>query len=271
MPLNKFIFNYNFYSVYVWLLKLDLKLDKSNLASIRPLHKKPCLVLKSILVYIEVPMCLPPTMMATAAEGICPNSTYHLENLPLTQANIKVMEVEVGFNSNTSPLIETSCSTLCNVQSCVADPMHAANFCSNHDQWQPIDLVAICYKIKCSTTTLDALFATLVCTSNSDKEHHHNANSMHADAPPSNHQVQWQPVDLATIHSMIKSSSAQMHFFCENSLNSKHNHTSLWQPTQMHLIQHQKCQMSAKIGKIMWSFFEGICQRYQCRNALVDD
>jgi len=105
-----------------------------NSASARPLCKKPHLVLKSMLVYIEVPTCLPPTMTATVAEGIHPNSAYHVENLPLTHENIKVMVVGVGFNSNTSPLIENSHSTLCNVQSCIADPTHAANFCSKRTQ-----------------------------------------------------------------------------------------------------------------------------------------
>jgi len=101
--------------------------ENINLASARLLSKQPCLVPNSMLVYIEVLMCLPPTMMAIVAEGTCPNSTYQPENLPTTHVTIEVMEVGVGFNSNTSPLIETPCSTLCNIQNCIVDPMHTAN------------------------------------------------------------------------------------------------------------------------------------------------
>jgi len=143
-----------------------------------------------MLVYIEVLMCLLPTMMATVAKGTHPKSTYKPETLPTIHENIKVMEVGVGFNSNTSPSIKAPHSTCGNIQSFIADPMHAANFCSNHDQCQPIDLMAIFCKIKCSTISLDALFATLVPKSNSDKEQTPNKNPMHANAPPGNYHAQ---------------------------------------------------------------------------------
>jgi len=72
-------------------------------------------------------------MMAIAAKGICPTSAYQPETLSTIFGNIEVSEVWVGFDSSTSPLFKTSHRTFDNIQHCVADPMHAGNFHSNHD------------------------------------------------------------------------------------------------------------------------------------------
>jgi len=65
-----------------------------------------------MLVYIEVLMCSPPTMTAFVAVGTCPISAYQLETPLSTSENIEVLEDWSGFNLNTSPSINTPCSTL---------------------------------------------------------------------------------------------------------------------------------------------------------------
>jgi len=123
-----------------------------NLASARHSRMKPCLVLKSTLVYVEVPMWLLHTMTALAAMGTHPISAYQPKIPLMISENIEVLEGWSGFNSNTSPSIYTSCSTLSNVRHCIENPMAAANVCSNHHDQHPVDLAAICSKIECTTT-----------------------------------------------------------------------------------------------------------------------
>jgi len=82
-----------------------------------------------MLVYVEVPMLLLPTMMALVAKGTCPTSTYPPKTLPTIPE--EGSEVWTGFNSN-PPLTNTQHSTFYHVQNCIADPMHTANLHSNH-------------------------------------------------------------------------------------------------------------------------------------------
>jgi len=85
-----------------------------------------------MLVYIEILTSPPPTMTAFVAVGTCPTSAHQPSTLQMTQANIKALEIWVGFNSNISSSIGISHSTCNNIESCIKTPMYDANNCSYH-------------------------------------------------------------------------------------------------------------------------------------------
>jgi len=112
-----------------------------NSVSSRQTQCNEYLVLKSMLVYIEVPTLPLPTMMDFTVVGTSPTSTYQSQTLPTISDNIMVPEDGIRVSSNTSLLIDSSCSTYKSIQT----PMHTDSTHNNyHDQCQPINVAAIC-------------------------------------------------------------------------------------------------------------------------------
>jgi len=154
-----------------------------NLASARLCSTQSCLVLNSTLIYVEVPTCLPPTMMALAAKGTWPSSAYWPKTLPTTPENIEVLEGWIGFSSNPSSSIVTSHSTINNVQNHVENSVHATNDCSNHEWWQPVDLSALHCEIVCDMEWWTDLISALTSALNGAEEKSPNAKMTNAQEP----------------------------------------------------------------------------------------
>jgi len=103
-----------------------------NLESALQFSTMENLVLNSMLVYVEIPTFLPPTMMALAAMGTHPTSCHLPETLQKTQANMKAPEGWIGFNFNTFSSIVHSPSIFPHIHSYVHSQLHADNASTNH-------------------------------------------------------------------------------------------------------------------------------------------
>jgi len=98
------------------------------------------LVLKSMLVYVEVPMTSQLTMMALVVKGLSLTLAHHLKTHPLIPENTRELEVQARSLCNNPLSHGTTATSATHVQ----NPMLSYNLHSkHHGNQQQINLIAI--------------------------------------------------------------------------------------------------------------------------------
>jgi len=119
-----------------------------------------CLVLKSMLVYVEVPTTSKPTMMTFVAGGCIPHHAHHLKTHPLIPKNTKEWKVWAIFLFFFDHLFM---QYNCYDKNPCTKPMLSHNSCSkHHGNKQLIDLAVIHHEIDSCSALWDSLLLTFM-------------------------------------------------------------------------------------------------------------